>query len=125
MAVIKPVWTLAQSLRPAAVVNTGQHTSADNDHIDLATVGADAARVFIDVAMGASTEILIEAFSSVDSGTSLTDEAFFNRTVRANSSFDFLVLNMPWVRVVITNVAGGNSGLIGVTYAWRQWSSTP
>ena len=123
MAIIKPVWTEAQSLRPAAVVNAGQDTSAENRDIDFDTLGADAARVFVDVAMGSATEILIEAFSSVDSGAALASEPYFARTVTANADFDFLITNMAFVRIVITNTAGGNSGLIGLTYAWRQWSS--
>lgn len=125
MATIRPTWTEAQNLRTAAAVNASQSTEAENNVIDFDTLGADAARVFVDVVMGSATEILVEAFSSVDSGTSFATEPFFARTITANTDFDFLVLNMAHARIVISNITGGNSGLIGLSYAWRQWSSTP
>lgn len=123
MTIMKPDWTEGQSLRAAAAVNAGQDTRAENLNIDFDGLGADAARVFVDVAIGSATEILVEAYSSVDSGTALASEPFFARLVTANTSFDFLITNIAFARIVIANTAGGNSGPIGVTYAWRQWTS--
>lgn len=125
MATIAPAWTLGQSLRTAAVVPAGQDTSTENMHIDLAAAGADAARIHVYIALGSATEIRVDAFSSVDGGVTPTKEVFFTRTLRTSTSFEFQVLDLPWVSLLIVNAAGGDSGLIGVSYAWRQWSSTP
>lgn len=125
MTIHRPVWGLNQTLRAPAVVPAGQDTAGENTHFDLAAAGADAAQIHVDVPLGSATEIRLDAFSSVDGGVTLARETFFTRSVRSSTSFEFLVVNVPWISLVVANVAGGNSGLIGLTYAWRQWSSVP
>jgi hypothetical protein len=123
---ITPAWTENQTLHASAVLAAVSSTA---DDLDLANLGYDAVHIQVEVIFGGTPDgnVLVEVFTSPDSGTNDDTEPYLSFTIEDATSAtlrkSFTILNVPFIRVQYTNNDTADNVTIETLYAGRKWSA--
>lgn len=126
MATITATWTEAVEFHASASLASG---ASATDDIDLAGAGYDAALITIEITFGgsAASDCTAELFASSNSGTEDDTIPITSFSIPEATSttkiVSFLVKDIPYVAVKVTNNDGSNPVTYEGRYAGRKWSS--
>lgn len=126
MATINPTWTLNQNLHTSGIVAAA---ASATDDIDLDTSGYDAVLITIEVTFGGTPDgdCSIAVLSSSNSGSDDDTEALYSFSLEeatsATKRISFVVKDVPYIAVKLTNNDSADNVTYDSWYAGRQWTS--
>ena len=126
MVTVKPDWTENVSLHSSSSVAAG---GSATDDIDLDNLGADCVNVQIEIIFTGTVDgdVLVEVFSSPDSGTNDDTEPITSlripETASATKKVTIKLENLAYAAIKVTNNDSTASVTYESIYAWRNWLS--